>query len=134
MTLFNDNLTIVGQGIEGDSPGPGAAAALPDGIHLRWLFKRNRGFPWYGYYLLRRQTDSGWRAAFRLKLTLNNKLQELLDSLKKGNQEASYIAMFSPRPMVIVGEQDLMLGISFNQLALPCDGWAEPSSRLLPPS
>jgi hypothetical protein len=32
---------------------------LVDGIYLRWASERDVGFPWYGYYLFRRNHDSG---------------------------------------------------------------------------
>lgn len=36
-------------------PNP-SAIPLTDGIHLRWQFAMERGFPWHGYYLFRRQS------------------------------------------------------------------------------
>src|ERR1044071_5964891 len=50
-------------GVVGDQrPMPDLQPKLPEGIHLRWGFKRDpqpaldRGFPWYGFYLFRRQS------------------------------------------------------------------------------
>lgn len=50
-------------GVVGDNrPLPGLQPPLPEGIHLRWAFKRDpspqldQGFPWYGFYLFRRQS------------------------------------------------------------------------------
>lgn len=93
----------MGLGIEEDAPGPGAAAALPDGIHLRWLFKHDRGFPWYGYYLLRRQTDSQWRAGFDLKPTIGNELEKLIESFARSSRGGAYVPLFPPQPTVTVG-------------------------------
>lgn len=34
-------------------------APLPQGVHVRWAFERERGFPWGGFYVLRRVTRLG---------------------------------------------------------------------------
>ena len=39
---------------------------LPDGIHLRWSFAREQGFPWFGYYLFRRSSSSADRVLQRV--------------------------------------------------------------------
>jgi hypothetical protein len=54
MGLQTRDLCMVGLGIEGDAAGTPLQEVLPDGIHLRWAFEPNRGFPWYGYHLFRR--------------------------------------------------------------------------------
>jgi len=43
-------------GVKGNQP-PHTLQPSPlaDGIHLRWAFSQESGFPWYGYYLFRRQ-------------------------------------------------------------------------------
>ena len=33
---------------------------LAAGIHLRWSFARERGFPWFGYYLFRLELGGAW--------------------------------------------------------------------------
>lgn len=43
-------------GIEGDAPPNALQPPLPDGMHLRWAFDPTRGFPWFGYYLFRRES------------------------------------------------------------------------------
>ena len=48
MPLQSQNLVMIGLGVSDDH------SKLAKGIHLRWSFKRDRGFPWYGYYLFRR--------------------------------------------------------------------------------
>ena len=45
---------MVGLSVRGDAPPNQIQPQLVDGIHLRWTFKREIGFPWYGYYLFRR--------------------------------------------------------------------------------
>ena len=54
------DLVMVALGVLGDRPvNPAQPAHLVDGIHLRWTFRRERGFPWHGYYLLRRPHQEG---------------------------------------------------------------------------
>src|ERR1700676_4653163 len=45
---------MVGLGVHNDAPPDAIQPRLPDGIHLRWAFQRDFGFPWYGFYLFRR--------------------------------------------------------------------------------
>ena len=59
MALQSENLVMVGLSSLGDTPPSSHQPRLVDGIHLRWTFKRDRGFPWYGYYLFRRRHHSG---------------------------------------------------------------------------
>ena len=49
MPIQSDELTMVWLGVEHDAPVEAVQPALPDGVHLRWMFRRDRGFPWYGY-------------------------------------------------------------------------------------
>ncbi len=55
MAFQSQNLVMVGLGVRGDSPPNTIQPPLPDGIHLRWSFRRDLGIPWYGYYLFRRR-------------------------------------------------------------------------------
>ncbi len=59
MPLQTQNLVMIGLGVQGDSPPNGLQPPLVDGIHLRWAFKRELGFPWYGFYLFRRRHQRG---------------------------------------------------------------------------
>lgn len=59
MALQTDNLVMVGLGMKNDQPANSIQPPLADGIHLRWAFKRELGFPWYGYSLFRRNHSSG---------------------------------------------------------------------------
>src|SRR5215213_10209717 len=43
-------------GVVGNIPANSIQPLLQEGIHLRWAFKREIGFPWNGYYLFRRRT------------------------------------------------------------------------------
>jgi hypothetical protein len=50
---------MVGLGSAKDTPPNSEQPPLIDGIHLRWAFKRELGFPWHGFYLFRRVHDPG---------------------------------------------------------------------------
>lgn len=55
MPLQTENLIMAGLGIKEDKPPNLYQPALVDGVHLRWSFPQELGFPWYGFYLFRRQ-------------------------------------------------------------------------------
>lgn len=62
MALQTQNLVMIGLGVQDDCPPTIPCRVQPklvDGIHLRWAFTRERGFPWYGYYLFRRRHLEG---------------------------------------------------------------------------
>jgi hypothetical protein len=59
MPLQTQNLVMIGLGVQGDSPPNSVQPPLVDGVHLRWAFKRDLGFPWYGFYLFRRPHQPG---------------------------------------------------------------------------
>src|SRR5687768_6848629 len=59
MALPTSNLIMVGLGTSGDTPPNSDQPRLVDGIHLRWAFKRELGFPWFGFYLFRRVHEAG---------------------------------------------------------------------------
>ena len=50
---------MVGLGSAKDAPPNSEQPPLSDGIHVRWSFKRELGFPWHGFYLFRRIHDPG---------------------------------------------------------------------------
>jgi hypothetical protein len=50
---------MAGLGSAKDTPPNSEQPPLVDGIHLRWSFKRELGFPWHGFYLFRRVHDPG---------------------------------------------------------------------------
>ncbi|MCQ6557242.1 hypothetical protein NNL21_00850 [Paenibacillus mendelii] len=54
MPLQTQNLIMQGLGVNDDVPGTDLQPPLPDGVHLRWGFRREKGFPWPGFYLFRR--------------------------------------------------------------------------------
>jgi hypothetical protein len=54
VALQSENLVMVGLGVLNDQPPNTVQPTLPDGVLLRWSFKKEAGFPWYGYYLFRR--------------------------------------------------------------------------------
>ncbi len=49
-----DAIALFGLGVHNDVPPDPIQPPLVNGIHLRWGFGGTKGFPWYGYYLLRR--------------------------------------------------------------------------------
>lgn len=56
MSFQTDDLTILALGILGDAPVDPAQPPLPDGIHLRWVFEPEKGFPLHGFSLFRRES------------------------------------------------------------------------------
>jgi hypothetical protein len=52
-------LVVIGLGVQADAPAVDIQPPLPDGVHLRWGFRRELGFPWSGYYLFRRPSREG---------------------------------------------------------------------------
>lgn len=50
---------MAGLGVAGDQPPDHYQAPLTDGVHLRWSFRRELGFPWHGFYLFRRPSRPG---------------------------------------------------------------------------
>ena len=62
MALQTRNLWMASLGVLDDDPVNDLQPALGDGIHLRWAFARELGFPWHGYYLFRRRARTGPRS------------------------------------------------------------------------
>ncbi|HEV8239547.1 MAG TPA: hypothetical protein VGS57_09280 [Thermoanaerobaculia bacterium] len=56
MSFNEDDLTMLVLGIQGDEPVDPAQPPLPEGNHLRWFPSQDRGFPWFGFYLFRRES------------------------------------------------------------------------------
>lgn len=50
---------MVGLGVLGDQPPNPYQPLLADGIHLRWGFPSDLGFPWHGFHLFRRPAQPG---------------------------------------------------------------------------
>lgn len=59
MPLQSANLAMIGLGAVGNQPVNPYQTPLADGIHLRWAFRRELGFPWYGFHLFRRPAMDG---------------------------------------------------------------------------
>ncbi|HEV7518048.1 MAG TPA: hypothetical protein VGR07_17250, partial [Thermoanaerobaculia bacterium] len=56
--LNQDTLSLLTLGIREDQPPVDSGQPpLPDGIHFRWAPDQTVGFPWYGFYLFRRETQ-----------------------------------------------------------------------------
>ena len=58
MPLQSSDFVMVGLGVDHDVPVDPAQPRLADGVHLRWTFKRDLGFPWHGFTLFRRPHES----------------------------------------------------------------------------
>lgn len=50
---------MIGLGVLGNQPANPYQPSLAAGIHLRWGFPRELGFPWHGFYLFRRPSQAG---------------------------------------------------------------------------
>lgn len=50
---------MTGLGVFGDQAADPYQSPLTDGIHLRWGFRRELGFPWHGFHLFRRPSRAG---------------------------------------------------------------------------
>ena len=106
MALQTKNLGMVALGIKGDDPPkpPEQAAQvqppLKDGIHLRWSFCGERGFPWHGYYLFRRPhfepdpegmgvpgRETEWESIFPFKENLVRHVEITIKFLKPARVE-----------------------------------------------
>jgi len=57
MGLQASDLVMRALGIRGDAPTVAEQPPLVDGVHLRWAMRRERGFPWHGFYLFRRPSN-----------------------------------------------------------------------------
>ncbi|MFZ1218809.1 MAG: hypothetical protein WAO00_05910, partial [Chthoniobacterales bacterium] len=56
MAIQTDNLVMAALGVVKDQPPLGSGQPeLTKGVHLRFAFAPERGFPWHGYYLFRRK-------------------------------------------------------------------------------
>lgn len=55
MSLQSSDLSMISLGVLNDTPPDSVQPVLRNGIHLRWAFRKGRGFPWFGYHLFRRE-------------------------------------------------------------------------------
>ena len=65
MSFPSRDLSLLALAVRQDMPvDPAQPTRVSDGIHLRWSFSKDRGFPWFGYYLFRRRSPAteslGW--------------------------------------------------------------------------
>lgn len=49
-----ERIAMAGLGVNADLPAVPIQPPLADGMHLRWAFARELGFPWWGFHLYRR--------------------------------------------------------------------------------
>jgi hypothetical protein len=68
MGLQTQRLTMAGLSVDRDTPPNPLQPPLVPGIHLRWAFEREAGFPWHGFYLFRREHRVADRTSVRLGL------------------------------------------------------------------
>ncbi|HYF65545.1 MAG TPA: hypothetical protein VD886_22145, partial [Herpetosiphonaceae bacterium] len=59
MPLQTRKLMMLGLPVFNDAPPNAIQPTLSNGIHLRWMFKRDLGFPWHGFHLFRRPAFAG---------------------------------------------------------------------------
>jgi len=59
MPLQTRNLVMTALGVQRDTPPNWMQPPLLDGIHLRWAFQTDLGFPLHGFYLFRRPSLAG---------------------------------------------------------------------------
>jgi hypothetical protein len=69
MGLQDGRVGMAGIGVVGDVPPNALQPALPDGVHLRWAAAPDVAFPWWGYYLFRREHRPGKPVCFSNGLT-----------------------------------------------------------------
>jgi hypothetical protein len=67
MAIQTDNLVMAALSVVTDQPPNSIQPPLADGIHLRFAFAPERGFPWYGYYLFRRLHSASDRQCLQPK-------------------------------------------------------------------
>lgn len=92
MAFQSQNLVMIGLGVNDENPQNEMQPQLPNGIHLRWAFYRDIGFPWYGYYLFRREHKGGNLVSISqftsIELTSSNKIlsnSEVLPGIELDN-------------------------------------------------
>lgn len=103
---------MIGLGVLNNQPPNPYQPALPNGIHLRWGFLRELGFPWYGFYLFRRPAEPGQPLC----------LSKVTGGLKKGNHpDKKYYSALG----VVSSNTNLVLTDEFapaNQVEFALDG------------
>ena len=68
MPLHTSRLSLYAVGVVGDSPSDAVRSTLVDGLHLRWVFDRDLGFPRHGFHVFRRPSRSAERRCLRPEL------------------------------------------------------------------
>lgn len=99
MSFQTDDLSMLVLGIAGDHPPNTDRPALPQGNHCRWLFAPERGFPWYGFYLFRRESLPSQPRCLSLDL------RGLRPGASQGlSLETSFGRLSSAKPLVLTEE------------------------------
>lgn len=99
MSFQTDDLSLLTLGILDDQPPDADQPPLRNGLHCRWAFDPERGFPWYGFYLFRREsTPSRPRC-------LSSYLDGLIPGSPRGNRLETLLgSLSSARPLVFTEE------------------------------
>lgn len=105
MPLQTQSLVMVGLGALGDNPQNNLQPPLVDGIHLRWAFKRELGFPLGGFYLFRRKHPESKpfclsEAMGNLKVGRQSKEELIKDIRVISNENIILTDIFSPGGLV----------------------------------
>ncbi len=98
MGLQTSELVMIALGVQGDAPPIALQPKLVDGIHLRWAFRREHGFPWYGYFLFRRPHE------FRGERCLASDLAGRAPGTDLGNTFAGSLGTLSSQAPLILSE------------------------------
>jgi hypothetical protein len=99
MSFQTDDLSMLVLGIQGDTPPDADQPPLPDGIHCRWQSAPDRGFPPYGFVLVRRESEP------RRPRCLSEHLQPLRPGMVRGTRLDTRLGrLSSSQPLVFTEE------------------------------
>ena len=99
MGLQSDNLTALGLGITADQPPIPLQSAVRKGIHLRYATSFEKGLPWLGFYLFRRQHVAALTRCLAPELA--GLKPGLTGAMEHAFKEAS---LYSPAPIEFIDE------------------------------
>ena len=99
MGLQKADLAMAGLSITGNAQFNPPNEKLAEGIHLRWGFQRELGFPWYGFYLYRRAHIPG------RPICLSNIFDKLKQTSHSGKQlRTPYGTLSSDQRLIFLDE------------------------------
>lgn len=106
MSFQTDDLALLALGIQGDQPPDTVQPPLADGMHCRWVFAKERGFPWYGYYLFRRESLP------RQPLCLGPYLEGIRPGSSRGTRLETRLGRLSSAQPLVFTEEFAPAGVS----------------------